>query len=34
MVVNYHQYLPALELEDLCDLLYTPIYPNLVATAS
>ena len=31
---NRRQNLPKLEIEYLCDLLYTPIYPNLVATPS
>ena len=31
---NRKHSLPTLELEDLCDLLYTPIYANLVATPS
>ena len=31
---NRRQSLPKLELEDLCDLLYGPIYANLVATSS
>ena len=31
---NRRHSLPKLELEDLCDHLYTPIYPNLVSTPS